>query len=185
MKPVEFEHQNVIFGKGQDSYNELPAFQSPDGEVISCWELSEEELQNVISTRKIYLSQLTFNKALQPVRLSVLPDELGIKESKPIQEEPDSSEPVEIEFGVMSSRYRVKAKNKFLAYSAIVIKYSTQPHLVAIYTEKFKKDSWLNPFGECSEKLDEIFGGKGEFEKFLAENTDGIKTVFKSIERLV
>jgi hypothetical protein len=39
------------------------------GEVITCWEMSDEELAEVIKTKRVYLSQLTFGKALQPIRM--------------------------------------------------------------------------------------------------------------------
>lgn len=39
----------------------------PDGEVYSCWELSDEEIADVIKNRCIYLKQLTFNNPLQPI----------------------------------------------------------------------------------------------------------------------
>ncbi len=67
MKPVEFKGQNVVFAKDQPEYLPLPALRLPDGEVITCWEFSEEELQEVIRTKRIYFSQLTFNTHLQPI----------------------------------------------------------------------------------------------------------------------
>lgn len=71
MKPVEFKGQNVIFAKDQPEYNPLPALKMPDGEVITCWELSDEEMMDIVTTKRIYLSQLTFNQPLQPVMLKV------------------------------------------------------------------------------------------------------------------
>ena len=71
MKPVEFKGQNVIFGNDQPEYLPLPALRMPDGEVITCWELSDEEMMDIIQTKRIYLSQLTFNQSLHPVMLKV------------------------------------------------------------------------------------------------------------------
>lgn len=67
MKPVEFKGQNVVFGEGQPEYQPLPALLMPDGEVITCWEMSPEELQEVTKTGKVYVKQLTFNQLLQPL----------------------------------------------------------------------------------------------------------------------
>lgn len=67
MKPVEFPGHNIVYGKDQPEYMPLPALRLPDGEVITCWELSDEELQQIITSKKIYLKQLTFNQPLQPV----------------------------------------------------------------------------------------------------------------------
>jgi hypothetical protein len=71
MKAVEFPGVNVTFAKDQPEYTPLPALRvpSPLGEVITCWELSDEELEQVKKTKRVYLSQLTFNNALQPIRM--------------------------------------------------------------------------------------------------------------------
>lgn len=41
MKPKEFKGQNIVFAKDQPEYQPLPALRMPDGEVITCWGLSE------------------------------------------------------------------------------------------------------------------------------------------------
>jgi hypothetical protein len=69
MKPTSFPGQNVIFGKDQPEYSPLPALRLPDGEVITCWELTDADLETIQSTKRIYLSQLTFNQSLQPIKL--------------------------------------------------------------------------------------------------------------------
>lgn len=74
MKPTEFEGHNVVFAKDQPQYEPLPAFvdpKDPNSEVISCWELSEDDLKKINETGKIYLSMWTFNNPLQPIRLTV------------------------------------------------------------------------------------------------------------------
>lgn len=74
MKPTEFEGHNVVFAKDQPKYEPLPAFRDPkdpNGEVTTCWELSEDDLKKINETGKIYLSMWTFNNPLQPVRLTV------------------------------------------------------------------------------------------------------------------
>ena len=50
MKPVEFEHQNIVFAKDQPEYQPLPALRidSPEGEVISCWKMSFKERMKVL-----------------------------------------------------------------------------------------------------------------------------------------
>lgn len=67
MKPIEFPGHNVVFAKDQPEYQPLPALRMPDGEVITCWEISDEELEEIVKTKRIYLSQLTFNQPLQPI----------------------------------------------------------------------------------------------------------------------
>jgi hypothetical protein len=74
MKPTQFPEANVIFSKDQPEYSPLPAHKVGDekGRVITCWELSDEEIAEVIKTRKVYLELLTFNRSLTPVYLTAL-----------------------------------------------------------------------------------------------------------------
>lgn len=69
MKPVKFPGQNVVFGENQPEYQPLPALAMPDGEIITCWEITDEDIEKMTSSRRIYLSQLTFNRPLQPIKL--------------------------------------------------------------------------------------------------------------------
>lgn len=68
MKPIEFPEANVTFAKDQPEYQPLPAFknQSPEGEVISCWQLSFVERMRILFTGKLWVSLMTFNKPLTP-----------------------------------------------------------------------------------------------------------------------
>lgn len=68
MKPIKFNGHNIVFGQGQPEYSPLPALRMPDGEVFTCWSISDEELEIIKKTKCIYFSQLTFNQALQPIR---------------------------------------------------------------------------------------------------------------------
>lgn len=72
MKPIKFEGVNVTFGANQPEYLPLPAQRLPGdcGQIVTCWELSPEEIKQVQRTGKIYLSVLTFNNPLQPVLLT-------------------------------------------------------------------------------------------------------------------
>lgn len=62
MYPVKFAEQNIIFERPYDMNDEeckpLPAFKGPDEHgfpvVISCWELTREEVDQVIGTGKIW-----------------------------------------------------------------------------------------------------------------------------------
>ena len=72
MKPIKFEGANVVFGANQPEYIPLPAQVLPGeyGQIITCWELTPEELETVKKTGKIWLSVLTFGQPLQPVLLT-------------------------------------------------------------------------------------------------------------------
>ena len=68
MRPIEFPEQNIVFAKDQPEYLPLPAFRndSPQGEVISCWELSLTERLRILFTGKLWVSLMSFNKPLTP-----------------------------------------------------------------------------------------------------------------------
>ena len=53
MKPIKFKGQNVIFAKDQPEYIPLPALKMPDGEIITCWELSDEELEKITKNKDV------------------------------------------------------------------------------------------------------------------------------------
>lgn len=68
MKAIEFKEQNVVFAEDQDEYLSLPAFknESTEGEVIFCMGLSLLERVRIMFTGRIWVSLMTFNKALTP-----------------------------------------------------------------------------------------------------------------------
>jgi hypothetical protein len=68
MKPIEFKGQNTVYAKDQKEYMPLPAFKynTPQGEVISCWSLSFRERLRLLFTGKLWVCLLTFNKPLTP-----------------------------------------------------------------------------------------------------------------------
>ena len=91
-----------------------------------------------------------------------------------------------IEYGAMSSKYSIEADNKLTAYCAMVAHFNHSAHLIAIYEpEECKEDSWLNPLGQISARLDEIFGGESEFDKYFVSHIEEIRRAYNSIEQLV
>ena len=69
MKPIEFKGFNVVYGKDQPEYNPLPAFRDENdlqGTVVTCWRMSWRERIKVLFLGRVYMSQLTFKKPLQP-----------------------------------------------------------------------------------------------------------------------
>lgn len=73
MKPINFKQANVIFAKDQPEYNPLPAYkipEDPEGTIITKWELTPEELNEINETGCLYLKVLTFNYPPQPVLLT-------------------------------------------------------------------------------------------------------------------
>ena len=74
MKPIEFEGQNVVYAKGQRPYLPLPAYASGGelGMVTACWKLTWRERLQVLRHGLVWSQAMTFNKPLQPQRLSTL-----------------------------------------------------------------------------------------------------------------
>lgn len=52
-------------------YMSLPACKDCDGKVTSCWKLTVWERLTLLFTGKLWVSVLTFDKPLQPLRLSI------------------------------------------------------------------------------------------------------------------
>ena len=69
MEPIIFKGANCVYGQGQPEYMPLPAHKDENGVVLTCWKLSPEDMQRIQETGVIWLEMLTFNQALQPVRL--------------------------------------------------------------------------------------------------------------------
>lgn len=90
------------------------------------------------------------------------------------------------EYGAMSSKYELTANNKFTAYCAMVAHYDRSAHMLTIYSpESSREDIWLNPFGQISDRLDEVFAEVGGFDKYFGENIPEIKKAMDSIKQLV
>jgi len=81
MKPVGFEGQNIVMGKGQPQYMELPALRCDDagGTVWSCWELDDNDLADLVKHREIWIGQLTFHRPFTPQMVTtVMPGEVSM-----------------------------------------------------------------------------------------------------------
>jgi len=79
MNLVEFPEQNIVIAKDQPQYMPMPAHVSLNeaGTVTCCWDLSGEEIAEIVKTGKIWHSILTFGAPLQPQLLSVYKPEMG------------------------------------------------------------------------------------------------------------
>lgn len=81
MIPVQFPEANIVIGASQDEYEPLPAHvgaRDQQGRVTFCCALSDEEIREIVSTRRIWISQLTFGNVFQPILLATAkPDDLS------------------------------------------------------------------------------------------------------------
>lgn len=73
MSPVceGYAGDEVVYAKDQPEYNPLPALRFEDGTIVTRWRMSWRERLAAFLRGDVYLSVLTFNKPLQPVRLSI------------------------------------------------------------------------------------------------------------------
>jgi len=79
MIPVKFPESNVTLGANQEQYEPLPvkAYQDKLGRMTCCFRLSDAEVDEIVRTRTIWHTQLTFGDNFQPVQLSTQrPDDL-------------------------------------------------------------------------------------------------------------
>ena len=78
MNPIEFKHQNHVFGANQPEYKPLPVtkFDSQQGEVVSCWKMSWKERLKVLITGEVWVCIMTYNSNLQPQYLATRRQEI-------------------------------------------------------------------------------------------------------------
>jgi hypothetical protein len=67
--PPTGEWWAVVYAKDQPKYRPLHAVRNDTGTVITCWRMTWRERLAAVLHGRIYLTMLTFNKPLQPVRL--------------------------------------------------------------------------------------------------------------------
>ncbi len=65
-----FDLEITTFAKDQPEYVPLPSHRQPDGTVTTRWRLTWSERLRVFLTGDLWLQLLTFNKPLQPVKLT-------------------------------------------------------------------------------------------------------------------
>lgn len=69
MKPIQFKEQNAII-EGRE-VSPLPAHQTQDGRVVSCWKLTFTDKMKVLLLGKVWIQTLTYGQPLQPVSASI------------------------------------------------------------------------------------------------------------------
>lgn len=67
----------VEYAKDQPQYIPLPARRDVDGTVVTCWQLTWRERLKIFWRGKFYLTMLTFNHPLQPIRCGIDKPEVG------------------------------------------------------------------------------------------------------------
>jgi hypothetical protein len=70
MRPTEFPEMNSVYGKGSKRFLPLPAHTTGAGHVITCWKPTIKDRIKILITGRIWCSQLTDKKGLQPQYLT-------------------------------------------------------------------------------------------------------------------
>lgn len=72
MKAIDFTERTHMLAEDQPEYETLPVHinDSQECEFTSCFELTDEEIAEIVSTKKLWYTQLTFGNPFQPVRMS-------------------------------------------------------------------------------------------------------------------
>jgi hypothetical protein len=60
-----------IYAKDQPEYLPLPSRVDANGTVVTCWKLTWRERLTTLFRGTFYLTLLTFNRPLQPIRCSI------------------------------------------------------------------------------------------------------------------
>lgn len=74
MKPIDpgiSELELRVYAKDQPEYHPLPARVDSEGTVVTLWQLTWRERLNLFFRGTLYLTVLTFNHPLQPIRMSI------------------------------------------------------------------------------------------------------------------
>jgi hypothetical protein len=71
MKAIEFDEVNVRLAEDQPEYETLPVCRQEDGQVTALFELDEDELAMLAKSKRIWFTQMTFNRGFHPVKLDV------------------------------------------------------------------------------------------------------------------
>lgn len=72
MEPIEFKEQTDIIAKDQPQYINLPVrhLGGYEGRTVFCWKASFRDRLRILLTGIIWHEVLTFNRVLQPQKLS-------------------------------------------------------------------------------------------------------------------
>ncbi len=76
MKPISpiipgYKLPETVYGTTQEQYLDLPAYKDEQGTVLTRWRLSFMERIKLLFVGNLYVSLMTFNKPLQPIKLSL------------------------------------------------------------------------------------------------------------------
>lgn len=74
MRAIEFPQHTDVLAKDQPEYQPLPVHigPSPNYEMTACFELTPDEIAEIVYSGRIFITQITFGGKLQPIRQSTM-----------------------------------------------------------------------------------------------------------------
>ena len=71
MNPIKFKTSNACYAENQPEYIPLPCEKFESGLVLTLWKASLKERLWFLLKGKMWLKIMTFNKPLQPLKMSI------------------------------------------------------------------------------------------------------------------
>ncbi len=72
MKAIKFKGQNIVLGKNQKEYADLPAYAQTNGIITMCFQLTKEEVAGLLIEKQFPLTVLTFKRPVQPTKINTM-----------------------------------------------------------------------------------------------------------------
>lgn len=82
MTSADFPGATLKIGKGQeDTYHTIHALpvEGPQGEILAIYNLTDEEVEQIVRDKKLYYSRWTFGEKFQPMQISAQPIMINIR----------------------------------------------------------------------------------------------------------
>lgn len=73
MTSVKFDEANVALAENQPEYETLHIHydvEDVEGKMTACFKLTDEEIAEIVATKKIWHTQLTFGNNFQPIYMT-------------------------------------------------------------------------------------------------------------------
>jgi len=70
MKAIKFEGHNVVMGKDQPEYEDLPAYVQENGIVTTCFRLDDSEIREIEKSRLLRISLMNMGRPCQPTAIT-------------------------------------------------------------------------------------------------------------------
>lgn len=67
----------IVYAEDQPQYHPLPTVRTPGGTLVTRWTPTDAEKAAIIRGEDVYVTVMTFNQPLQPLRVTIGPPDLS------------------------------------------------------------------------------------------------------------